>query len=150
MAPRPKIKYTNLGTGLAARAYRGDIANLRHELDKVYDGILEKKAGWKTAVAQTIREFSTQAAITLTTATQAVVSNAQTGIPLGDATAVANGQDNGTAAVAAGAITRITLPSTDKIIKSTVKYTGPAITGTYVNGYTFTIAAGQITAIVAS
>lgn len=44
----------------------------------------------------------------------------------------------------------ITLPGTQKIITSAVKVTAPAITGTYVNGYTFTIVNGNITAIVAS
>lgn len=35
-------------------------------------------------------------------------------------------------------------------VQSTVKVLGPAITGSYVNGYTFTILNGAITAIVAS
>ena len=82
-------------------------------------------------------------------ATVAMVDNADS-VPLGDATAVANGQDNGTAAVAAGVITRITLPTTDKIVKSTIKYLGPVPTGTWTNGYTFTIVNGAITAIVLS
>lgn len=42
------------------------------------------------------------------------------------------------------------VPSTSKVIKSGVKFTGPAITGSYVNGYTATIVAGAITALVAS
>lgn len=83
-------------------------------------------------------------------ATTAMVDNAEATVPLGDATAVANGQDNGTAAIAAGVITRITLPTTDKIVKSGVKYLMPAATGTYVNGYTFTVVNGAITAAVAS
>lgn len=78
-----------------------------------------------------------------------LVANGAT-VPVGDATAVANGQDNGTATVTAGAISRVTLPSTDKIVKSTVKYLGPAPTGAWTNGYTFTIANGAITAIVLS
>lgn len=41
-------------------------------------------------------------------------------------------------------------PTTQVRINSGVKVTAPAITGTYVNGYTFTIAGGVITAIVAS
>jgi hypothetical protein len=42
------------------------------------------------------------------------------------------------------------LPSTQKIIVSGTKVTAPEITGTYVDGYTFTIVDGTITAIVAS
>lgn len=42
------------------------------------------------------------------------------------------------------------IPTTSKQIDSGVKVTAPAITGTYVNGYTFTIVGGVITAIVAS
>ena len=44
----------------------------------------------------------------------------------------------------------ITIPGTQRLITSGVKVTAPAITGTYVNGYTLTIANGVITAIVAS
>lgn len=77
MARSPTINYSSLGTGMLARAYRGDVMSLRHALDVAYDGINQKKAGWKTVVAQTIREFSTAAGLTLTTPTQATVSNAQ-------------------------------------------------------------------------
>lgn len=42
------------------------------------------------------------------------------------------------------------LPGTQRIVTSGVKVTAPAITGTYVNGYTFTIVGGVITGIVAS
>lgn len=42
------------------------------------------------------------------------------------------------------------LPSTQIKVSSGVKVTAPAITGTYVNGYTFTIVGGVVTAIVAS
>lgn len=94
---------------------------------------------------------TTQGALTgINLASSVVMVDNNDSVPVGDATAVAAGQDNGTAAVAAAALTRVTLPGTDKIIKSTVKYTAPAVTGTYVNGYTFTIVAGVITAIVAS
>lgn len=107
MAPRPKLKYTGLGTSILARAYRGDVAELRHRLDRVYDAILEKKSGFKTVVAQTLREFQTQAGISTNLSTQ------------------------------------VTLTSGTKVL-------APAVTGTYVNGYTFTIVNGVITAIVAS
>lgn len=40
--------------------------------------------------------------------------------------------------------------ATQKVLSSGVKVTAPAITGSYVNGYTFTIVDGAITAIVAS
>jgi hypothetical protein len=42
------------------------------------------------------------------------------------------------------------VPSTSKVIASGVKFTGPAITGSYVDGYTPTIVAGVVTALVAS
>lgn len=42
------------------------------------------------------------------------------------------------------------IPSTSKVIASSTKYLAPAITGTYINGYTFTITDGNIVAIVAS
>ncbi len=42
------------------------------------------------------------------------------------------------------------IPSTSKRIDSGAKVAGPAVTGTYTNGYTFTIVNGNITAIVAS
>jgi len=37
-----------------------------------------------------------------------------------------------------------------KLITTAVKFSGPAITGSYVDGYTFTIVDGVITAITAS
>lgn len=43
-----------------------------------------------------------------------------------------------------------TVPSTQKVIVSGVKVLAPATTGAYVNGYTFTIVNGNITAVVAS
>ncbi|AGC35623.1 hypothetical protein RHEph03_gp056 [Rhizobium phage RHEph03] len=42
------------------------------------------------------------------------------------------------------------IPSTSVVVASGVKVTAPAITGSYTNGYTFTIVGGVITAIVAS
>lgn len=131
-------------------AYKGPLSDIRQFLDRVYDRFVEGPQ-IKPDVAKTLQEFSVQSGLTVTSlpATSAVVANAGS-VPLGDATAVVGGQDNGVAAVAAGAVTRVTLPGTDKILKSGVKYTAPAITGSYVNGYTFTIVAGVITAIVAS
>ena len=40
--------------------------------------------------------------------------------------------------------------ATQKVLSSGVKFTGPAITGTYVNGYTPTIVNGVVTGLVAS
>lgn len=40
--------------------------------------------------------------------------------------------------------------STQIVVSSGVKVLGPAITGSYVNGYTLTIVGGVVTAIVAS
>lgn len=40
--------------------------------------------------------------------------------------------------------------SNQRILTSAVKVTAPAATGTYTNGYTFTIVNGAITAVVAS
>lgn len=42
------------------------------------------------------------------------------------------------------------VPSTQLVVTSGVKVLGPAITGSYVNGYTLTIVGGVVTAIVAS
>lgn len=42
------------------------------------------------------------------------------------------------------------IPSTSKKIDTGVKVLAPAITGSYTNGYTFTIVGGNVTAIVAS
>lgn len=42
------------------------------------------------------------------------------------------------------------IPGTQKLLTTAVKVNAPAVTGTYVNGYTFTISGGNITAIVAS
>lgn len=42
------------------------------------------------------------------------------------------------------------VPGNQRVLTSGVKVTAPAITGTYVNGYTFTIVNGAITGIVAS
>ena len=42
------------------------------------------------------------------------------------------------------------IATNQRTLTSGVKVTAPAITGTYVNGYTFTIVGGNITAIVAS
>ena len=105
MARSPTINYSSLGTGMLARAYRGDVMSLREELDEVYDGINQKKAGWKTVVAQTIREFSTAAGLTLTTATQVTVSNAQKV----NAVSVIGTGNFATFTVSGGAITGIVL-----------------------------------------
>ena len=43
-----------------------------------------------------------------------------------------------------------TQPGTKLLVTSGVKVLGPAITGSYVNGYTLTIVGGAVTAIVAS
>lgn len=132
-------------------AYAGYLSDVRHDLDEWYDWVLHSPKA-KTDLANQIKAWAGAAGVSLNVipSNQALVTNGDTNIPLGDATAVANGQDTGTAAVASGAITRITLPSTDKIVKSGVKYLGPAITGTYTNGYTLTIVNGAITAIAAS
>lgn len=90
-----------------------------------------------------------QLMVSAATADQAAVDNNDV-VPVSDATNVANGEVNGTAVVVSGSLTEVTLPTTSKLVKSGVKYTGPAITGTYVNGYTLTIVNGAITAIVAS
>lgn len=42
------------------------------------------------------------------------------------------------------------LPANQAVVTSTVKVTMPAATGTYVDGYTFTVANGVITGAVAS
>lgn len=42
------------------------------------------------------------------------------------------------------------LPTNQAIVTSTVKVLMPAATGSYVNGYTFTVVGGVITAAVAS
>ena len=55
-----------------------------------------------------------------------------------------------TFATAAGLNVDAATPSTQVRVNSGVKVLGPAITGSYVNGYTFTIVGGVITAIVAS
>ena len=54
------------------------------------------------------------------------------------------------ATVAGGAVTAVKLASTKAVVSSTVKVTMPVATGTYVNGYTFTVVNGVITAAVAS
>lgn len=56
----------------------------------------------------------------------------------------------GVATVAAGALSGIALPATIAAVTSTVKVLGPAPTGTWTNGYTFTVAGGVITGIVLS
>jgi hypothetical protein len=55
-----------------------------------------------------------------------------------------------TFAAAAGLNVNTTPPTTDAVIHSGVKVIMPVATGTYVNGYTFTVVAGAITAAVAS
>lgn len=42
------------------------------------------------------------------------------------------------------------VPSNQIVVTSGVEFAGPAISGTYVNGYTLTIVGGVVTAIVAS
>ncbi len=61
----------------------------------------------------------------------------------------ANTSQTGTVSIAAGVGT-VNLPTTVKEVVSGVKYTMPQATGSYVNGYTFTVVAGAITAAVAS
>jgi hypothetical protein len=55
-----------------------------------------------------------------------------------------------TFAAAAGLNVNATAPATDAVVHSGVEVVMPQITGTYVNGYTFTVAGGVITSAVAS
>ncbi len=84
--------------------------------------------------------------------TIAAIANGVATVPLGDVTAAANGQSNGTAAVASGVVTRITLPNTAKIIKTGIAYPlSAAPTGTWATQVTFTInTSGVITGAVLS
>lgn len=131
-------------------AYAADLSTVKYMLERLYDK-LNHSPKFAPDIEKRLIEFAEQAGLDLSglTAADTVVSNAES-VPLGDLTAVANGQVDGTAAVASGAISRVFTPSTAKIVKSGVKYTAPAITGTWVNGYTFTIVNGAITAIAAS
>lgn len=43
-----------------------------------------------------------------------------------------------------------TVPGNQKLLTTAVKVLAPATTGSYVDGYTFTIVDGEITAVVAS
>jgi hypothetical protein len=84
-------------------------------------------------------------------ATKAVITNGDAAVPLGDATANANGQTTGTATVASGVVTRINTGSGVKIMKTTQVYACPAPTGTWVSQIALTIsAAGAITAVTLS
>ena len=53
-------------------------------------------------------------------------------------------------ALAAAGGDAVVTGSTVRVVQSGVKVTAPAISGSYVNGYTFTIVNGVVTAIVAS
>lgn len=53
-------------------------------------------------------------------------------------------------ALAAASADAVVTGSTVLVVKSGVEFLAPAITGTYVNGYTLTIVNGLVTAIVAS
>ncbi len=54
------------------------------------------------------------------------------------------------AACAAASITAVATGSTVLLVQSGVEFLAPAITGSYVNGYTLTIVNGVVTAISAS
>jgi hypothetical protein len=82
-------------------------------------------------------------------ATSALALNSD-GVNIIDGTNVANGTATATLAVSAGSITQGNLLGTVKIVKSGVKYTCPAPTGTFVNGITITLVGSAITAVVLS
>ncbi len=138
-----KITWPSLG---AVVAYDGNVSTLRTGLTRIASWV-EKSPAAKAVVGTHLSALLNYLAITPTLpATQAIVSNAQT-LTITDAAARSA---LATETVAGGAITSSVLPGTSALINSTVKFTAPAITGSYVNGYTLTIAAGVVTAIVAS
>lgn len=82
-------------------------------------------------------------------ATAAVVNQADANVVIQNSAGAAV-TSAGVATVAAGVLSNVKLPATIAAVTNTVKVLAPAITGTWTNGYTFTVAAGVITAIVAS
>lgn len=80
-------------------------------------------------------------------ATSAVVANGATVAVRNSAGANSH---NGTAVVAASAVTGINLPATAAMVDNAQALTGVAPTGTYTNTVTFTVANGVITGIALS
>lgn len=99
-------------------------------------------SGTYTIAASTVTSFKLPATAT-------IVVNAAATVPIRNS-AGASISMAGVAAVAAGVLTGVALPAHAAGVLSGVKVTGPAPTGTYVNGYTFTVTNGVITGIVLS
>lgn len=110
--------------------YRGAIGEFQFYM-KRFASYLDKSAGAASDLLKTIKAYFDYAGTVFTvkdTSTQSAT---------------------GTLAVN-GAGLDVALPTTAKIIKSGVKVTMPQASGSYVNGYTFTVVNGAITAAVAS
>jgi hypothetical protein len=82
-------------------------------------------------------------------ATAAVVNQADANVTVQNSAGAAISAA-GVATVAAGVLSNVKLPATVAGVLNGVKITMPNITGTYVNGITFTVAGGVITGGVAS
>lgn len=132
-------------TSIVAAAYRGNISQLRTDLLSLASW-LDRSPGAKTDVFNAITDF-----LTYVKGTATGILGASDAITIAD---VIGGADNVTSAgvttVAGGVVTKATLPTNNKLVKSGKQYPGPAITGSYATQYTFTIVNGLITAIVAS
>lgn len=126
----PRPEYSNV-----TKEYRGNIAELRHRLDRVYDWLLRSPKA-KPDVQQTVVEFGEAAGIDFAAplpATQVVVSE-------GAATQVRNAANSanlvaGTAKVAAGALTGVSVAAT---------------VGVVTNGQSIAVTGGTVTISVAN
>lgn len=132
-----------------APAYKGFVSGLRTYLNQVHRHVT-RSPGSKADVGRQISAVMNDLGIVPTLLpNQFVIQNADT-LPGQIKNSAGAQASSGVAFVAAGALTEIRLAATDTIVKSTVKVVMPAITGSYVNGYTFTVANGVITGGVAS
>jgi len=133
----------------AVAAYKGAVSEMRSMLSR-WGGRIDRSPGLGVELGKQISAFMNAYAIApVLAATQVVISNAQSGIAVANSASVAIAGTH-TADVAGGALTRIRLATTVAPVVSGVKVTMPNVTGTYVNGITFTVVNGVITAAVAS
>lgn len=123
--------------------YRGFVGEIRGWLQRMAS-YLDRSPGAATAIISQVQTFANAVGASINATNVALSLRNYTGAAYTPARTVTFKAFPGSTP------DQVWLPSTALPLISGTKVTAPAITGTYVNGYTFTIVNGAITAIVAS
>lgn len=133
----------------AVPAYKGIVSELRSRLNW-FASRIDRAPAAAAEIGKQISAFLNAYSITPTLpSTQAIIANGQAPIPISNSAGVGVVGSH-TADVANNSVTRIRLSSGIAPVRDTVKVIMPQVTGSYTNGYTFSVTAGVITGAVAS